>query len=132
MHYGLTTVQVRKLAYESLNLNYPAKWEENKIAGKDWMYGFRKRNPDLSLRRPENTSAARSFSFNKSSVAEFFNNLKTVLGRHDFSADRIFNFDESGVSTVLETSKVLADNFLYLSYIHILKPETFSLALNDQ
>lgn len=111
MHYGLTVVQVRKLAYEyakTLNLQYPAIWEENKMAGKDWMYGFRKRNPDLSLRKPENTSAARSFAFNKTAVTEFYSNLKDVLGRHTFSADRIFNFDESGVSTVLETPKVLA------------------------
>lgn len=31
-----------------------------------------------------------------------------MLQRHNFAADRIFNFDESGVSTVLDTPKVLA------------------------
>ncbi|KAG5864114.1 hypothetical protein JTB14_018087 [Gonioctena quinquepunctata] len=109
MHYGLTTIQTRKLAYEyakSLSLKYPAKWEENKMAGKEWMYGFRRRNPELSLRKPENTSAARSFGFNKTS--EFYTNLKTMLERHPLTADRIFNFDESGVPTVLATPKVLA------------------------
>lgn len=111
MHYGLTTIQARKLAYEyakSLSLKYPAKWVENKMSGKEWMYGFRRRNPELSLRKPENTSAARSFAFNKTSVTEFYTNLKTVLKRHPLTADRIFNFDESGVSTVLATPKVLA------------------------
>ncbi|XP_046975376.1 MFS-type transporter clz9-like [Vanessa cardui] len=111
MHYRLTTIQTRKLAYEytkSLSLKYPAKWEEDKMAGKEWMYGFRRRNPEISLRKPENTSAARSFAFNKTSVSEFYTNLKTVLERHPLTADRIFNFDESGVSTVLATPKVLA------------------------
>lgn len=111
MHYGLKTIQTRKLAYEyakSLNLKYPANWEETKMAGKEWMYGFRRRNPELSLRKPGNTSAARSFAFNKTSVTEFYTNLKTVLERHPLTADRIFNFDESCVSTVIATPKVLA------------------------
>ncbi|KAG5877409.1 hypothetical protein JTB14_035647 [Gonioctena quinquepunctata] len=111
MHYGIKTIQARKLAYEyakSLSLKYPVKWEENKMDGKEWMYGFRRRNPELSLRKPENTSAARSFGFNKTSVTEFYTNLKTVLERHPLTADRIFNFVESGVSTVLATPKVLA------------------------
>ncbi|KAG5887166.1 hypothetical protein JTB14_002521 [Gonioctena quinquepunctata] len=78
------------------------------MAGKERMYGFRRRNPELSLRKPENTSAARSFGFNKTSVTEFYTNLETVYERHPLTADRIFNFDESGVSTVLVTPKVLA------------------------
>lgn len=111
MHYGLTAIQVRKLAYEyakSLKLKYPQKWDENKMAGIDWMHGFRKRNTNLSLRKPENTSAARSFAFNKTAVIKLNNNLKDVFKRHTFTADRIFSFDESGVSTVLNTPKVLA------------------------
>lgn len=114
MHYGLTTIQARKLAYEyakSLCLKYPAKWEENKMAGREWMCGFCRRNPELSLRKPENTSAARSFAFNKTSVTEFYTNLKTVLERHPLTADRIYNFDESGVSTILDTPKVLAPRY---------------------
>lgn len=65
MHYGLTTVQIRKLAYEyakALNLKYPAKWDENQMAGLEWMRKYRERNANLSLRKPENTSAARSFA----------------------------------------------------------------------
>lgn len=53
MYYGLTIVQVRKLAYEyakALNLRYPAKWDENQMAGLEWMRKYRERNPNLSLR----------------------------------------------------------------------------------
>ncbi|XP_022909090.1 uncharacterized protein [Onthophagus taurus] len=111
-HYGLTLEQIRKLSYQFAKLNnfrYPPSWDENKMAGKDWLACYRKRNANLSLRKPENTSAARSFGFNKSAVGEFFENLEQVLQKHKFTGDRIYNFDESGISTVLNTPRVLAE-----------------------
>ncbi|CAH2106704.1 unnamed protein product [Euphydryas editha] len=78
------------------------------MAGLEWMPKYRERNSNLSLRKPENTSTTRSFAFNKTALTEFYNNLTEVMQRHDFTADRIFNFDEFGVSTVLDTPKVLA------------------------
>ncbi|KAG7300114.1 hypothetical protein JYU34_015655 [Plutella xylostella] len=112
MHYGLTTIQVRKLAFEFANANklqYPPTWNHNKMAGKDWLDSFRRRNTNLSLRKPENTSAARSYGFNKTAVNDFFGNLEKVLTKYELNADRIYNFDESGISTVMATPKVLAE-----------------------
>lgn len=45
---------------------------------KDWASGFRNRNQKLSLRKPENTKAARSFAFNKTAVVEFFDYFESV------------------------------------------------------
>ncbi|XP_044762023.1 uncharacterized protein LOC123319221 [Coccinella septempunctata] len=112
MHYGLSCSQVKKLAYEfaeANNIKYPASWNNNKMAGTDWLASFRKRHKNLSLRKPENTSAARSFGFNKTAVNDFFQNLENVYRKHNFTADRIFNYDESGISTVLSTPKIFAD-----------------------
>lgn len=107
MHYGLTLVQVRTLAYANANnLKYPTSWNENKMAGKEWLDSYRRRNTNLSLRKAENTSAARSFAFNKT---DFYENLEKLLLKHAFPANKIYNFDESGVSTVLNTPKVLAE-----------------------
>ena len=56
MFYGLTTKDCRKLTYETTVANEikcAASWVEKKIAGEDWLLGFFKRHPNLSLQSPE-------------------------------------------------------------------------------
>lgn len=79
------------------------------MAGEDWLESFPKRNSNLGLRKPKMTSGARSFSFNKTALNEFFLILETVYSKRNFTTDLIFNFDESGMSTVCNTSKVSAN-----------------------
>lgn len=67
MFYGLTTRDCRQIAYEMAKMNnvrIPESWEANKIAGIDWLRGFRERFPEMTLRKPENCSLARATSFN--------------------------------------------------------------------
>ena len=54
------------------------------MAGRDFVSGFLKRHPRLSLRKPESVSINRVFGLNKTSVNLYFNNLKTVLNKHNF------------------------------------------------
>lgn len=110
VHYGLTIYQTRKLAFEyasALGKNVPM-WTENKIAGISWYRMFRARHADLSLRKPEATSLARSTAFNKSTVTAFFTNYKNVLNKAQFQPHQIWNADESGCSTVHIPPKILA------------------------
>lgn len=112
MHYGWAIIQVRKLAYEIARVNqlhYPPSWNQNKVAGKDWLDSCRRRNANLSLRKPENTSAARSYGFNKTAVNELYENLEKILTKYAFTADRIYNSDESRISTVMSTPKAIAE-----------------------
>jgi hypothetical protein len=44
---------------------------EKKMAGCDWVAGFKNRNPDIYLRKPEATSAARVTAFNKPHITIF-------------------------------------------------------------
>lgn len=113
MHYGLTKRDLRQLAYQyakANNLKYPERWNDNKLAGSEWMRRFCKKFSDkLSLRKPEATSLARSTSFNRHNVEMFFNNLTRANRRYGpFPPQRIYNVDETGLSTVHVPPKILA------------------------
>lgn len=109
--YGYSPKAVRRLAYEcaaKFGINMPSSWTANKIAGKEWVTMFLKRNPELSIRKPEPTSLGRATSFNAQNVIVFFDKLAEVMDKHGFSASDIWNVDETGVSTVLKPNKIVA------------------------
>lgn len=110
MFYGLTPMQLRKLVFEYAEiLKIPHRFDKTKkLAGKDWLEGFLKRNTNISVRKPEAISLNRLRGFNKEEVERFFNNLEQVMDKFKFSANKIYNMDETGISTVHETSKILA------------------------
>lgn len=115
MHYGLTTTQARKLAYQyavTLCRNVPDVWKKNETAGKEWLHGFMSRNHQLSIRTPEATSLSRSTSFNKFNVDRFYANIAEVYQRHNFSADKIWNCDETNMPTVHNPSKIISQKGL--------------------
>ncbi|MGL5029183.1 MAG: hypothetical protein ACRC6C_03670, partial [Wolbachia pipientis] len=100
--YGLSTCDVRSLAYQLAvknKIDHPF-CKETKMAGKDWLIGFRRRHPELSLRTPEATSSARARAFNRPVINKFFSLLKEIKQNNSFPPHRIFNVDETSVSTV--------------------------------
>ncbi|KAG8232483.1 hypothetical protein J437_LFUL012715 [Ladona fulva] len=64
----------------------------------DWIKGFLTRHPSLSIRTPENTSGARAMGFNKVSVSKFNSLVNYVIDNHKQADNKIFYFDETGVS----------------------------------
>lgn len=110
LHHGLTPKNVKKFAFELASANrkrVPSSWMENKMAGKHWLTQFLRRNP-LSIRSAEATSLGRAMGFNKAVVQKFFNNLKQVFEKLKFRSDKIYNVDETALTTVQETGKVIA------------------------
>ena len=108
--YGITATKCRQLAYELAkknNIAAPVSWEENKLAGKEWFRSFIKKY-NISYRTPEATSLARATAFNRYILNEFFDNLASVMDRYKFTPNRIFNVDETGVTTVQSPKKILA------------------------
>ena len=98
----LTIEKCKQVAYEFATRNklkVPSSWDEQKKAGKSWWLGFTSRH-NLSVRSPEPTSLGRASAFNKFTVKEFFNNLAKALNEYKFTAQQIFNADETDLTTV--------------------------------
>ena len=109
MFYGLTIEKCKQVAYEFATRNklkVPSSWDEKKKAGKSWWLGFKSRH-NLSVRSPEPTSLGRASAFNKFTVKEFFDNLAKVLNEYKFTAQQIFNVDETGLTTVQNPGKIV-------------------------
>lgn len=102
MFFGMTAKDLRVLAYEYAEKNkIPHRFNpETKIAGKEWLRGFMKRHPDISLRQPTSTSIARAMGFNMPQCERFFINLTVLMDKHNFPPNAIYNMDETGISTV--------------------------------
>lgn len=100
--YGLTRYDFKNLVYSYAKLNniqYPNSWDKNKSAGNDWLVCFLKRNPSIALRTPEPTSVARARGFNRPQVERFFNLLGEQYQKYNIDATRVYNMDETGIST---------------------------------
>ena len=103
LYYGLSPKEVRRFAFNcanSLHLKCPQTWSEKGMASADWFSHFLKRHPEMSIRKPQATSLARTTSFNTTTVNEFSDNLEIVMKRHKFEQKDIYNMDETGVTTV--------------------------------
>ncbi|XP_072400266.1 uncharacterized protein [Diabrotica undecimpunctata] len=104
--YGLTSIQLRKEAFayaEKLNLKHSFNREKQK-AGKDWLYGFMSRHPELSFRKPEATSLNRIQGFNKDQVSRFYDNLGKLYDEYKFQPTRIF---ETGITNVNRPNRII-------------------------
>ncbi|CAB3251125.1 unnamed protein product [Arctia plantaginis] len=100
-YFGLTRMDVRKMAYQlALKNNFKNQFR-NEVAGRAWLDHFLKRHKNnLSLRRPMGTSYARTQGFNSEAVKEFFDILEAEMRNNNFPPDRIFNVDETGLTVV--------------------------------
>lgn len=109
--FGLTSRDVRSLAFQLAERNKLEHTfnKETGLAGKDWFRGFMHRHPNLAIRSPEPTSAARARSFNRENVDQFFKLLENLMDTHHFMVHRVFNVDETGITTVQnKPSKIIA------------------------
>ncbi|XP_072381433.1 uncharacterized protein [Diabrotica undecimpunctata] len=95
--FGLTRSDLRIMAQRN-SINHPFKEE---IAGKKWANLFLKRHiTKLSERKPTGTSYSTALGFNKENAQKFYQLLKDLYVKNEFTPDRIYNVDESGISVV--------------------------------
>ncbi|XP_039296637.1 tigger transposable element-derived protein 1-like [Nilaparvata lugens] len=108
--FGLTVLQVRKLAYqlaEIVNRQHMFN-EEKKSASKWWWCKFKERY-NLCLRVPENLSAYRASMSNPVIIADYFSKLENLLLKLDLfnKPSQIWNVDETGLTYVVKPNKIV-------------------------
>jgi hypothetical protein len=100
--FGLTTTALRGFAYDIAEQNgiVHAFSERNKLAGKDSLRGFIKRHPEVAVPLPDATSIGRWYGFSRPQVERFFYLQLQLYAHHKLPASRVYNCDESVLSTV--------------------------------
>ncbi|KAF2884492.1 hypothetical protein ILUMI_21688 [Ignelater luminosus] len=91
-------IKLSKLLYRFNNEN-----------GRNGQRVFLRRNPQISFKKPEATSLNRTKAFNQQKVALFYENLNKLLERYQFKQFRIFNTDETGITTVQRQARMYAE-----------------------
>ena len=113
MFYGLPVVEFLQLVYSCAiaigSKMMPEVWNREQLATRDWYYGFMKCHPTLTLKTPEGISIARITAFNKTNVDLFFKVYTEAMDKYSFAPDRIFNLDESSLTTVMKPVKVVCE-----------------------
>jgi len=104
--YGISRLETMKLASD-LCRKLGVSVAQCKF-GTDWFRSFLKRHPQISLRKPEATSLSRAVAFNRPAVMKIFELLKDMYGEGWVTAERVWNMDESGITTVHKPPKILA------------------------
>lgn len=67
-----------------------------------------KRNPSISLRKPEATSAVRHTAMTRERVGAYFDVLEKTIRENALPPDTIWNMDECGLQLAHRPSKVIS------------------------
>jgi len=98
--FPLSAKMVRDVAFQFANKHGIADFSAKKgTAGYDWMHGFMRRHPNLSMKKPEALSAAHASGVNRPVIEAWFAHLSEFLmslGIKDRPTN-LWNVDETGV-----------------------------------
>jgi hypothetical protein len=110
--FAPTRYSVRKMAYrlaETLEIKNTFN-KEKCVARNDWLQNFLKRHPELSVRKAEGVSLARTQGMNVKEVQDYFNLLEKILHDNDLlnKPSNVFNMDETGLQLNNKAENVIA------------------------
>ncbi|KAK9752186.1 hypothetical protein QE152_g4382 [Popillia japonica] len=108
--FGLTVNQIRNLAYKlvaSSGKPHPFSIDKE-MAGWYWWGKFKERY-GLAIRQPENLSMNRTNMATREVLDDFYSKLKTLAEKLgiDKSADRFWNTDETDLTYVMKSYRVV-------------------------
>ncbi|KIK74460.1 hypothetical protein PAXRUDRAFT_175655 [Paxillus rubicundulus Ve08.2h10] len=67
-----------------------------KHPGKNWIYHFLARHPDIKLGRPSGLDPKRAQSFNRKTVEDHFTLLGVLMDKYEIPWENVYNMDEKG------------------------------------
>ncbi|XP_063876097.1 uncharacterized protein LOC135109041 [Scylla paramamosain] len=107
--FKLTTRDVRYIAFHAARRNnVDHKFnKEVGLAGKDWLLGFHRRHPQLVIRTPKATSAARTKLFNPRNDGKFFDISSLAQADHFFFFFFLCTGFSMSMRQVLQRCKIL-------------------------
>lgn len=108
--FPLERSDTRRIAFQYAKMNgIPGFSAEEQKAGHYWFEGFMKRNPSLSLRKPESLSAARASGMTLTVVEQWFQTYTSLLHRLQIqeTPSHLWNCDESGLQDHFISKKVV-------------------------
>lgn len=97
-YHGLTLRDVRHKAY-TYATHLKRKVYGKHLASYNWLRSFRIRN-ELMKRKPQLISLARARAMSRYNTDRFYRQLKYLFDTYNFPPARIYNVDETGVTTV--------------------------------
>nr|CAH0101770.1 unnamed protein product [Daphnia galeata] len=112
LNHGLTPADTRKLAFlygKANQIAIPNSWQLREEAGPDWFATLVKRNPILSIRKPERTSQARAAVVNHLVIDKFYDDLFYLYDKYMFPPEKIYNCDETNNPTVVDPQNIVAE-----------------------
>ena len=94
--YPLTPTDLRvKVAQATQARQTP--WSASGLLGSGWLRSFRRRHPEISLRKSQELAVARARNMCPAAVASFYNNLEYLYSTFNYPKSHIWNCDEYGV-----------------------------------
>ena len=107
--HGITRLQLMQQAgklAQAMEIRTP--WKTH--PGKQWWAGFKARNPDVTIRRPEGLSSVRSRALNPTIVGEYFILLHSVMNELGLQnqPSTVWNMDETPLNFTHTPVRVVA------------------------
>jgi hypothetical protein len=105
--------------------NVPTTFSKtSRMAGKDWLKAFMKRNPTIALRRSQYMNPARAQKLNRFIVNDYFTKLEKIMTELQLfdKADRIYNIDEKGCQLALHHQQTVLTK-KGAKRVHLVAPE---------
>ena len=108
--FPLSKKKVCSLVYQYAQVNKIKGFSKKKKAGRDYLKGFLKCNPEVQIKKVHNLSVNRAMGANPEVVRKFFDQLEQVLYHLNIvNPQQIWNCDESGCQDVPKEDEVVGE-----------------------